>query len=133
MQWSLDKEIDSIRSEFPILEKCVYLISNSLGAVPKKAQETLLEFYRMWAEEGVGAWQKKWWELSQKTGDQLASFLGAGEEEVTMMANATHCHWVILSTKFLTRNEKRNKIVMTDQDFPSILYAVSKISAFMGW
>ena len=133
MQWSLDKEIDSVRSEFPILEKCVYLISNSLGAVPKKAQEKLLEFYRMWAEEGVGAWQIKWWELSRKIANQLASFLGAGEEEVTMMANATHCHWVILSTKFLKRNEKRNRIIMTDQDFPSILYAVSKISAFMGW
>ena len=75
MQWSLDKEIDSVRSEFPILEKCVYLISNSLGAVPKKAQEKLLEFYRMWAEEGVGSWQKKWWELKVSSYQELIEAL----------------------------------------------------------
>lgn len=133
MNWDLEKDLASIRKEFPILERCVYLISNSLGAVPRKTQETLHQFYSKWAEEGVGAWQKEWWDLSRRTGNQAASLLGAGADEVTMVTNATICHWVALSTKFLGRQEKRNKIVMTDHDFPSSIYAASKISEFMGW
>lgn len=35
MRWDLEKDLDLIRKEFPILERCVYLISNSLGALPK--------------------------------------------------------------------------------------------------
>ena len=30
---SLGRDLESIRKQFPILERCVYLISNSLGAV----------------------------------------------------------------------------------------------------
>jgi len=130
---SLGRDLESIRKEFPILKRCIYLISNSLGAVPKKAKEDLQEFYQMWAEEGVSAWQKEWWELSRKVGNQVAFLLGAGEDEITMMANATLCHWVALSTKFLAKQSMRNKIIMTDHDFPSTLYAVSKIAEFMGW
>ncbi len=129
----LKKDLALIRKEFPILERCVYLISNSLGAVPEKALENLQKFYQIWAEEGVSAWQKEWWNLSREVGNQVAYFLGAREDEVTMAPNATHCHWVVLSTKFLAQDKRRNKIVMTDHDFPSMVYAVSKISDFRGW
>ncbi len=133
MRWDLEKDLDLIRKEFPILERCVYLISNSLGAVPKKTQGDLKRFYQMWAEEGASAWEKEWWDLSRKVGNQVAFFLGAGEDEVTMMPNATHCHWVALSIKFLAKDKRRKKIIMTDHDFPSMIYAISKISDFMGW
>jgi len=133
MRLDLKKDLALIRKEFPILERCVYLISNSLGAVPEKALENLKKFYQMWAEEGVSAWQKEWWDLSREVGNQVAYFLGAREDEVTMASNATHCHWVVLSTKFLAQDERRKKIVMTDHDFPSMVYAVSKISDFRGW
>lgn len=133
MRLDLKKDLALIRKEFPILERCVYLISNSLGAVPEKALENLQKFYQMWAEEGVSAWQKEWWDLSREVGNQVAYFLGAREDEVTMAPNATHCHWVVLSTKFLAQDDRRKKIVMTDHDFPSMVYAVSKISDFKGW
>ncbi|UCC39109.1 MAG: aminotransferase class V-fold PLP-dependent enzyme [Candidatus Aminicenantes bacterium] len=133
MKWNLDKDLVSIREEFPILEHCVYLISNSLGAVPKKASEALNRYYHLWAEEGVDAWKKEWWDLSRKVGNQVASLIAAGEDEVTMMSNATLCHWVALSTEFGRTQDKRMKVIMTDHDFPSTVYAISKISKFMGW
>jgi kynureninase len=132
----LNRDLESIRKEFPILERCVYLISNSLGAVPRKAEDHLSRFYRLWAEDGVSAWEKEWWDLSRNTGNQVASLLGAKKDEVTMLPNATLCHWVVLSTEFCAarkRDDKRNTIVITDHDFPSILYAVSKTAEFMGW
>lgn len=132
-KWSLDKDLAEIRKEFPILNRCVYLISNSLGAVPRQVSEVLKKFYQMWAEEGVGAWQKEWWELSRKVGNQIASLLGAGNDEVTMIPHATYGHWVVLSTRFLLRGKRRNKIIMTSLDFPSEIYAVTEIARFMGW
>ena len=130
--WNLDKDIKKIRKIFPILDHCVYLISNSLGAVPSRIQEDLQRYYSLWAEEGVSAWQKEWWELPHKVGNEVASLIGAEEDSVTMMTNATLCHWIVLSTQFLS-SQKRNKVVITDHDFPSIIYCISKICAFMGW
>ncbi len=131
--WDLNRDLDLIRNEFPILARSVYLISNSLGAVPRQALEGLKRYYQLWAEEGVGAWEREWWELSGRVGNQVASLIGAGDDEVTMMTNATVSHWVVLSTMFSLNANKRNKIIMTDHDFPSILYAVHQIAQCMGW
>lgn len=131
--WDLEKDLEAIRREFPILEHCTYLISNSLGAAPRKIHEELDRYYSLWVEEGVSAWEKEWWDLSRNVGNRVAMLIGAGEDEVTMMTNATHCHWVALSTKFLAKTEKRKKIIMTDHDFPSTIYSASRISKFMGW
>ena len=73
--WDLDKDLPSLRKEFPILDTCIYLISNSLGAVPRKALEGLQEYYRVWSEEGVSAWNSTWWELSKQVGDKVTQAL----------------------------------------------------------
>jgi len=130
---ALQKNLGQIRENFPILDKCVYLISNSLGAVPKQVRDALDRFYFLWAEEGVTAWEKEWWLLAQNVGNEVASHLEAEENTVSMMTNATLCHWIALSTKFSSVHGARNKVIMTDHDFPSIIYAISKICAFMEW
>jgi len=132
-KWSLDRDLHALRREFPVLQECLYLISNSLGAVPRRTKDHLLKFYALWAEDGVSAWKKVWWDLSKKTGNTIAELLNAGEDEITMMTNATHCHWVALSTMFESPDSQRNTIVVTDQDFPSSLYAVQRVSRHMGW
>jgi kynureninase len=38
------------RSEFPILEKTTYLISNSLGAMPRGTSSALAEYAETWIE-----------------------------------------------------------------------------------
>jgi len=129
----LRKNLLAIRREFPILNRCVYLISNSLGAVPKKAQENLKEYYRIWEEEGVSAWEKEWWDLSRNVGNTIAPLIGAGDDEVTMMPNATIAHWIALSTRFSSQGMRKNKVIMTDLDFPSEIYAVTEIAKFTGW
>jgi kynureninase len=131
--WNLEKDLDQIRKNFPILNDHVYLISNSLGAVPIKVSEALNQYYSLWAEEGVTAWEKEWWWLSQKVGNRVAALIGAEINSVAMMTNATLCHWVALSTQFAAVHTEKNKMIMTDHDFPSIIYAVSKICDFMNW
>jgi kynureninase len=43
------------RKEFPILEKTTYLVSHSLGAMPRRTSEALEEFAEMWASRGIRA------------------------------------------------------------------------------
>ncbi|MBN1222454.1 MAG: aminotransferase class V-fold PLP-dependent enzyme [Candidatus Aminicenantes bacterium] len=132
-RWDLDKDLTALRQEFPVLKNSVYLISNSLGAVPKSTLMKLMQFYDLWAEEGVSAWKNEWWDLSERVGNKISSLLNADQGSITMIPNATQAHWIALSTKFLSGEKNRDKIVMTDQDFPSSMYSIIKISEFMGW
>ncbi|MFC2142764.1 aminotransferase class V-fold PLP-dependent enzyme [Acidobacteriota bacterium] len=131
--WDLEKDLDRIRSQFPILGRCTYLISNSLGAVPRGVRQALERYYTLWAEEGVSAWSSEWWDLARRVGDLAASLIGAGPDEVTMLTSATNAHWAALSTAFNKNDPRRNRVIMTDLDFPSTIYAVSRIAKFMGW
>ncbi len=126
-------DLEKIRSEFPILGRCTYLISNSLGAVPRKARDGLNRFYTLWAEKGVSAWADEWWELSGEVGNLVAALIQAGKNEVAMLANATTAHWAAMSTAFAKKDGRRTRIIMTELDFPSTLYALSGIARFMGW
>ncbi|KAF0193460.1 MAG: kynureninase, partial [bacterium] len=49
------------RKEFPILEKTVYMVSHSLGAMPRRVYDKVQEFADMWATRGVRAWAEGWW------------------------------------------------------------------------
>ena len=46
------------RQEFPILEKTTYLISNSLGAMPRGVFDALHDYAEVWAARGVRAWEE---------------------------------------------------------------------------
>src|SRR5205814_9828114 len=59
------------RSEFPILERTNYLISNSLGAMPRAVYDALKGYADMWATRGVRAWEARWWMLAAELGAEL--------------------------------------------------------------
>ncbi|MBN1273607.1 MAG: aminotransferase class V-fold PLP-dependent enzyme [Candidatus Aminicenantes bacterium] len=133
MTWTIEKDLDVIRGNFPILEKCVYLISNSLGAVPQTAALELERYYKLWAEWGVEAWEKEWWEMARKVGDSIAVLLNAPPDTVTMMPNATTAQWMALSSRFRDDGGNRKKVVVSEKDFPSTIYAIRSIAETMGW
>ncbi|HSC45109.1 MAG TPA: aminotransferase class V-fold PLP-dependent enzyme [Candidatus Acidoferrum sp.] len=108
------------RTEFPILERTTYLISNSLGAMPRGVRESLQSYADAWAERGVRAWEEGWWDLPGRVADQLAPLIGAGRGEISLHQNVTTTEAVI--TSCFDFNGPRNKIVMTDLEFPSIQY-----------
>jgi kynureninase len=111
------------RSEFPILEKTVYLISHSLGAMPRATYDRLHEYADIWATRGVRAWAEGWWDMPVTTGNEIARIIGADENTVVMHQNVSICQSLILSC-LLPRpaNSKRNKIVCEELNFPSVMY-----------
>ncbi len=108
------------RSQFPILENTVYMISNSLGAMPKTVFDKMNEYAETWATRGVRAWAEGWWELPIKAGENIAKILNVNPDEITMHQNVTIAESIILSC--FDFNGKRNKIVYTDMNFPSVMY-----------
>jgi kynureninase len=108
------------RKEFPIVDTCTYLVSHSLGAMPRRTATYLQQFADEWSTRGVRAWSEGWWEVGRTTGDLLAPVLGVQRGTISMHQNVTVAMAVIASChRFETR---RNRIVMTDLEFPSNLY-----------
>ncbi|HLJ41395.1 MAG TPA: hypothetical protein VKT50_07885, partial [Candidatus Acidoferrales bacterium] len=65
------------REEFPILEHTTYLISNSLGAMPRAVYERVHDYADSWATRGVRAWEEGWWEMAVSAGDKVGGIIGA--------------------------------------------------------
>jgi len=116
----LSDDLLNWRSEFPILDKTVYLISHSLGAMPKATYDQLHEYADKWATRGVRAWAEGWWEMPVTLGDELASIIGADPGTVVMHQNVSVCQSLILSC--FDPTPKRNKIVYSELNFPSVMY-----------
>jgi len=108
------------RSEFPILEHTNYLISNSLGAMPRGVYDALKGYADIWASRGVRAWEERWWLLAAEVGDELAALLNAPRGSVSTHQNVTTCQAVVASC--FDFSGKRNKVVYTDLNFPSVMY-----------
>jgi kynureninase len=108
------------RDEFPILSQSVYMISNSLGAMPRKTADYLAEYARTWATRGVRGWEDRWWEMALEIGDKIGRVIGAAKRSVSMHENVTTAHMVALSCVRPTNGRRR--IVCTAMDFPSMVY-----------
>jgi len=111
------------RSEFPILDRAVYLISHSLGAMPRATYDRLREYADIWATRGVRAWAEGWWEMPASIGNELGLIIGADAGTVVMHQNVSICQSLILSCFLpLPENSKRRKIVYSELNFPSVMY-----------
>jgi kynureninase len=120
----------AFRSEFPILASTTYLVSNSLGAMPRAVPERLAEYVDEWAELGVRAWARGWWEMPVTVGNEIAPLLGAASGEVAMVANVTTAQAAVLSA--IDYTPPRDTIVMTALDFPSVRYVYERLARRLG-
>lgn len=118
------------RDEFPILATSTYLVSNSLGAMPRAVPDRLAEYTEQWRTRGVRAWAEGWWELPVTMGNEIAPLIGAAPGTVVMMPTVTYAMSSVLSA--LDFPTERNGIVMTSLDFPSVRYAFDGLAPRLG-
>jgi kynureninase len=107
------------RKEFPILDACTYLISNSLGAMPRAVKESLAAYAETWATRGVTAWEE-WWDMPIGAGDLLAPILGCEAREISLHQNVTITQAIVASC--FDPKPPRNRVVFSDMEFPSVKY-----------
>jgi kynureninase len=118
------------RSEFPILENTTYLVSNSLGPMPRTVPGRLAEYAHDWGSLGVTAWKKRWWDMPVEVGNDIAPLLNAERGSVVMVPNVSFAQSVVASAMDFSGD--RNTIVMTDLDFPSVKYAYQELGKRLG-
>jgi len=108
------------RSEFPILSETTYLISNSLGAMPRGAFESLRDYAETWATRGVRAWEERWWTMALEVGNQIGDLMNSPANSVSLHGNVTQCQAVVASC--FDFDSRRNKVVYSNLNFPSVMY-----------
>jgi len=113
-------ELLRFRPEFPIVEKTVYMISNSLGAMPRGVRDELNFYADTWATRGVRAWEETWWMLASEVGDHIGELMNAPKSSVALHQNVTTCQAIVGSC--FDFKGKRNKVVYSDMNFPSVMY-----------
>jgi len=120
----LQDDLLRYRPEFPILDRTNYLISNSLGAMPRAVYDALRAYADIWATRGVRAWEERWWTLALEVGNELGALMNAPKDSVSLHQNVTTCQAVIASCFDFggKQQAKRNKIVYSDMNFPSVMY-----------
>jgi len=113
-------DLRSWRREFPILASTTYLISNSLGAMPRGTAERMAEYAHVWGTRGVRAWEEGWWEMPVHVGDMVAPIIGAPAGSITMHQNVTIAEAIVRSC--FRPTGKRNRVVCETENFPSVMY-----------
>jgi kynureninase len=113
-------ELLRFRPQFPILDRTTYLISNSLGAMPAAVYDAMRGYAEVWATRGLRAWEERWWMLAVEVGDEIGALMNAPKGSVSTHQNVTTCQAVVASC--FDFSGKRNKVVYTDMNFPSVMY-----------
>src|ERR1700682_3645254 len=88
--------------------------------MPKATFARLNDYAQVWATRGVRAWAEGWWDMPVTVGNDVARIIGAEPNSVVMHQNVSICQSLILSC--FEPTPKRNKIVYSELNFPSVMY-----------
>ncbi len=112
-------DVASVRAEFPILQRKIYLNSCSLGALSLRAMAYLESFQELWHELGASAWYGPWWGKLEDLRSHVARFLGAAPAQLALLPSTSAALSVIAES---VDYGQRNRVVCTELDFPTLVY-----------
>ncbi|MBK8177935.1 MAG: hypothetical protein IPK67_03350 [Planctomycetes bacterium] len=108
------------RKEFPILAETTYLVTHSLGAMPRGVYAKLQAYADQWATRGVRAWAEGWWDSPLSVGNVLGQLMNAPAGSVVMHQNVSVIESLVASC--LDFSGPRKRVVYDDQNFPTNMY-----------
>ena len=111
------------RPDFPILASKTYLVNNSLGAVHQRSRDRLVEFYDLWAAQGVVAWET-WAPEMYRVADLVGEIIGA-EPGTTVMRQDVSSLLASLAS-CIDWSGRRNRVVYSDLEWPGSRYMWSE-------
>jgi kynureninase len=112
-------DLSAYRAEFPVLARKAYLISASLGPVSIRSERYLRSYMDAWASKGAPdhVWFEDIFPRMASLKRSFAAFAGCDVDEVAITTNIS----IALSTiaSCLDASSERNRIVMSELDFPT--------------
>ena len=109
----------ALRDQFPALAHSVYMISHSLGAMPKDTLTALQEFAGLWVEKSIVAWED-WLTEAKLAAARIERVIGAKGGTVQMATNVSQIQATVASC--LDFKSPRNRVVYTELNFPTVSY-----------
>jgi selenocysteine lyase/cysteine desulfurase len=107
---------ETIRDRFPLLEHAVYTNSCSQGALSDEVRAAYAQYLTDWDDKGA-PWDL-WVERAESTRARFARLLNATPDEIAVTTSVSAGVSSLLSG--LRHPEGRNKIVISDFEFPTI-------------
>ena len=133
------KELDSqdplasYREQFVINDPdLIYLDGNSLGMMPKAAQEMARRVVNeQWGNDLIRGWNKGWWEAPRRVGEKIAGLIGAAPGQ-TLISDTVSVNLFKLASAALTLQPDKTRIITDTFNFPSDLYILQGIKQNFG-
>lgn len=116
---AIDPDLARYRADYPILAATTYMNSNSMGAMPRAAEQALRDYADAWARDGVESWNH-WIPLVDQVADAAARFIGAPPGQTILNQNVAFFQASIASC--IDFSGPRNKVVVEALQFPNVLY-----------
>ncbi|MHC6645285.1 kynureninase [Alteromonas sp. HB246098] len=119
--------------EFSLPNNTIYLDGNSLGPLPKKAEERAGEVVKnQWGEGLITSWNKhQWISLPQQVGDKIGTIIGAKQRQVICCDSISINLFKVLSAA-LKMHPERKVIATTRNNFPTDIYMVQGLLDLLG-
>lgn len=107
---------EEFRKQFPVLASKIQLSSCSQSAMHLSVKEAVQHYMNSWEYEGMN-WSK-WMETCERARLLFAKQINASVDEVAIVSSVSHAASAIATS--LQPIGARNRIVVTDFDFPTI-------------
>ena len=117
----LDDRIDELRGQFPILSRKTYLNSNSLGALSLRSVAERRRFEELWHEMGAAAWYEIWVAKLEEVRALFGRTIEVDADTIALMSSVSAAVSVVWGAVAASvRDTNRNKVVLTELDFPTV-------------
>lgn len=117
------------RGDYPVLATKTYLASHTLGAMHRRTPERLGEFARLWAEQGVVAWET-WAPTVERVADLVGSLVGAPAGTTVLRQNVADLLGDLVSC--FDWHGPRNRVVTSALEWPGSLHTWSQLGRLGG-
>ncbi|MGI5153880.1 kynureninase [Microbispora sp. CA-102843] len=125
--------LGEFRDEFSLPPGVVYLLGNSLGALPRRTPERVAHTVETeWGVHLGASWNTAgWWDMPQSTGDRIAPLIGARPGDV-LAGDSTSVNIFKVVTAALPLRPGRRVIVSDLDNFPTDRYVVEGAARALG-
>src|SRR6266513_467378 len=108
----------ALRSEFPLLDRFIYLNACSLGPLPLAGQAALEAYTRAWMDRGTPAWYSDWLPVLDRLRSRVAELLHAPAGSTAIAPSVSVALGTLASG--LPLPPGRDKVLIGALDFPTI-------------
>jgi kynureninase len=122
------------RARFSLPDGVVYLLGNSLGALPRAAPAAFERVVRdEWGQHLIDGWNRGWYDLPVTLGDRLARLVGASPGEV-VVADSTSVNLmkVVHAALAIGRSAGRHAVGYDAAVFPTDGYVTASVALAVG-